>query len=98
MNDDVLYLDATQVSKCLEDIDSVEITRQAHMMHALGRTDLPPESYMRWSTPSGSTARSLSMPAAILGEQIDIGVKIINASLSNTSNGMVRASGVTMLF
>lgn len=98
MNDEVLYLDAAQVSKCLESIDPVEITRQAHMMHALGRTELPLESYMRWSTPSGSTARSLSMPAAILGEHIDIGVKIINASLSNTSNSIARANGVTMLF
>lgn len=96
--DDIYYLSSTAVSRCLESIDAVQVVREAHILHALGETELPAESHLQWTAPSGLPARSLGMAGGILGDQLALGMKIINSSLSNVSNGLPRASGITALF
>jgi N-[(2S)-2-amino-2-carboxyethyl]-L-glutamate dehydrogenase len=93
----VWYLSGTTVRRILRNIDVVETVIETSIAHAQGKTILPPESYLGWTTPSGSAARSLGMAGYIDGDPVTVGVKLINASLGNSSRGLPRASGVTVL-
>jgi ornithine cyclodeaminase len=79
-------------------IDAVAVTRDALLLHAAGRTTLPPEAYLPWKTGSGAAARSLVLPAALWGTAPALGAKIINSSLANPDRGLARAHGLTVLF
>ncbi|WP_406161766.1 hypothetical protein [Streptomyces canus] len=98
MGDDILYLTEGDVAAVLPQIDSVGIMNAVHLKHAQGKTSLPPESYLRWTTPSGANARNLALAGYLDGPIPEIGIKVINGSLSNPGHGLPRASGVTLLF
>jgi N-[(2S)-2-amino-2-carboxyethyl]-L-glutamate dehydrogenase len=66
--------------------------------HGDGRTVLPDEAYLPWTTAEGDAARSLAMPGYIRGSVAAAGTKVINGNPGNVRRGLPRASGVTMLF
>jgi ornithine cyclodeaminase/alanine dehydrogenase-like protein (mu-crystallin family) len=98
MSDGILYLTEADVAAVLPGIDAVEIMGMVHLKHAQGLTTLPAESHLRWTTPSGARARSLALAGYLDGDAPEIGIKVINGSLSNPGNGLPRASGLTLLF
>ncbi|MEV0395256.1 ornithine cyclodeaminase [Polymorphospora rubra] len=98
MNDGFLYLTEADVMGALVGVDTVDVIAAVHRKHAQGHTTLPPESYLRWTTPSGASARSLALAGHLDGHVPEMGVKVINGSMSNPGNGLPRASGVTLLF
>jgi N-[(2S)-2-amino-2-carboxyethyl]-L-glutamate dehydrogenase len=98
VNEGILYLGRRDVLSLLARIDPAPIVRRALELHGSGKSLVPPEAYLGWSTPNGGAARSLSMPAGLDGGDGGLGVKIINSSLSNQRLGLPRASGMTLLF
>jgi ornithine cyclodeaminase len=87
------------VRACLSGIDPVAAIEDALRMHSAGATDLPSEAYMRWENSQGSYCRSLGMPGALgSGADLVIGMKVINAAVSNPQAGIPRAGGFTTLF
>ncbi|MER7168685.1 ornithine cyclodeaminase [Micromonospora sp. NPDC000207] len=96
---DLRYLPREQVVAALDEVDCVEVTAQALRRHALGSTILPDEAYLPWQTPDGHSARSLGMPGAIRTDSgLDLGLKVINASLGNPDRGLARSQGLLMMF
>src|SRR5687768_14588681 len=65
---------------------------------AAGRTELPEEASLHWTTATGSAARSLALPGAIWSDPPKVGVKVVNSSLGNTARRLPRARGLTLLF
>ena len=98
MSEGILYLGRRDVLSVLARIDPAPIVRRALELHGSGKSLVPPEAYLGWSTPNGGAARSLSMPGGLDGGDAGLGVKIINSSLSNQTLGLPRASGLTLLF
>src|SRR6476659_8207085 len=98
MSDCFLYLDRTDVDAALAEVDVLAVTAEAHRLHANGKTTLPPESYLGWTTGHGDAARSLAMAGRLENGAARTGVKVINASLGNVAAGRPRASGLTLLF
>ncbi|GIG71591.1 ornithine cyclodeaminase [Phytomonospora endophytica] len=98
MDDGFLYLTEADVMASLPDVDAVGVMATVHRRHAEGRTTLPQESYLRWTTPSGAMARNLALAGHLDGAVPEMGIKVINGSLSNPDNGLPRASGITLLF
>jgi ornithine cyclodeaminase/alanine dehydrogenase-like protein (mu-crystallin family) len=98
MSESFLYLNRADVDRALADLDAVAVTAEAHKLHADGRTVLPPECYLSWTTPRGHPARSLAMAGRLVTASAPTGVKVINGSLGNVAAGLPRASGVTLLF
>jgi ornithine cyclodeaminase len=95
----LLYLSREEVVEASKVVNPVEVMRTALSLHAKGRTILPEESYLSWTTPSRGNARSIGMSAHLdLNPAAAVGAKIINANIANTSQGLPRASGVTVLF
>lgn len=92
------YLTHADVVSACESIDVVDVVATATRLHADGRTTLPDEAYLPWSTPDGGPARSLALPAALWGERPAIGLKVINRSSANARNGVRSANGLTLLF
>jgi N-[(2S)-2-amino-2-carboxyethyl]-L-glutamate dehydrogenase len=97
-HDGILYLGRREVASSLAAIDPVPVVRRALELHGAGKTVLPPEAYLAWTTRGGDAARSLSMPGGLDDGDAVLGVKIINSSLSNRGLGLPRASGMTLLF
>ena len=87
------------IRSCLAEIDPVSIIEHALRFHAHGRSVLPAEAYLEWENSDKAYCRSLSMPGSI-GEGAGrvIGVKVINAAISNPRKGLARAGGFTVLF
>lgn len=83
------------VARCLEGLDVVDIVENALRLHEIGGTVVPPEAYMPWENSQKAYCRSLAMPGA-LGEVL--GLKLINAAVSNPAAGIPRAGGFTVLF
>jgi ornithine cyclodeaminase/alanine dehydrogenase-like protein (mu-crystallin family) len=98
VSEGILYLGRRDVLSVLARIDPAPIVRRALELHGSGKSLVPPEAYLGWSTPNGGAARSLSMPGGLDGGDAGLGVKIINSSLSNQTLGLPRASGLTLLF
>jgi ornithine cyclodeaminase len=98
MSERLLYLNRADVDSALVDVDVLAVTAEAHRLHADGRALLPPESYLRWTTPGGHAARSLAMAGRLETDGNPTGVKVINGSLGNVASGRPRASGLTLLF
>ncbi len=96
--DDILYLCRRDVERACAELDSVSIIREVFKMHGSGRTVLPEEAYLAWTNGRGENVRSLSMPGYI-GDPLHIaGTKIINSNISNPARGLLRASGLTLLY
>lgn len=87
------------VRACLTQVDAVAVVEDALVQHATGHSVLPPEAYLRWENSRSAYCRSLAMPGA-LGADPDrvIGLKVINAAVSNPEAGLPRAGGFTTLF
>ncbi|MFE3173159.1 ornithine cyclodeaminase [Amycolatopsis sp. NPDC059090] len=92
------YLPRADVIAACEHVDEVAVLRRALSLHAVGRSILPAEAYLGWSTSDGRPARSLALPGALWDDDPAIGVKIINSSLGNADLGIARAQGLTLLF
>jgi ornithine cyclodeaminase len=92
------YLCRTDVVSACRGIDPVAVVREALRLHAEGRTTLPNEAYLHWTTTGGAAARSLALPGALWGDEPALGLKVINSSLANAGNGIPRAHGLTLLF
>lgn len=94
----LLYLSPDDVMLAAKEVDAVDAVREALAQHAAGEVVIAPEAYLAWSPPSGGEARSISMPGLLGGEQVRVGVKIINANTANPASGLPRASGLTVIF
>jgi ornithine cyclodeaminase/alanine dehydrogenase-like protein (mu-crystallin family) len=95
----VRYLSRRDVIACCAGIDPVEVVAQALIAHEQGGTQLPDEAYLGWRTPDGYPARCLAMPGAVDGpDGMAYGLKVINGSLANTTHGLPRSQGFTMVF
>lgn len=97
---DLLYLSRKEVQLAAAGVDVVSVIRDAIVQHARGETLLPDEAYLGWSTSEGHSARSLAMPGGIrrAGGDLELGLKVINASLGNPGKGLARSQGLMMLF
>jgi N-[(2S)-2-amino-2-carboxyethyl]-L-glutamate dehydrogenase len=87
-----------EVIRVAREVDPVEVVRAALLLHAQGRTTLPAEAHLPWTTSDGQPARSLALPAALWGDAPALGLKVINSSLANHDRGLRRAQGLTVLF
>jgi ornithine cyclodeaminase len=96
----LLYLDRSDVVRCLQDIDPVAVVAAALRDHHAGRTVLPSEAYMPWTNDAGAYTRSIGMPGAVLpaGAERAYGMKVINASVTNPRTGLERAGGLGLCF
>ena len=100
-DDSICYLNEAETRFVCEHLDPIEVIRRALILHGSDETVLPAEAYLGWRAADGASARSLSMPAMLLGPDRSahaIGTKVINGSPGNVSRGLPRASGLTMLF
>jgi len=97
--DAICLLTRGDIVACLADIDPVAVVVDALRLHALGQTVLPAEAYLPWENSRSAYCRSLAMPGALgTGPDGVIGLKVINAAVSNPESGLARAGGFTVLF
>ncbi|HST49752.1 ornithine cyclodeaminase family protein [Jatrophihabitans sp.] len=79
--------------------DPVATIEAALRAHAEGRTVLPAEAYLPWRNAEGAYCRSLAMPGGLFDSDPPIlGMKLINAAVSNPAAGIPRAGGFTVAF
>ncbi|MFG3252415.1 ornithine cyclodeaminase family protein [Streptomyces sp. NPDC048172] len=97
------HLTRADVVEAARGVDLVATVADALRAHTAGRTVLPEEAYLGWTTPEGDAARLLAMPGAFTGSGEDgsgppvVGLKTINASLGNPARGIPRSQGFTLL-
>ncbi|HTK10443.1 MAG TPA: hypothetical protein VL485_24945 [Ktedonobacteraceae bacterium] len=96
--DGILYLNRKDVISVCADMDVVDVIRNMFSLHGSGQTLLPDEAYMGWTNDKGESVRNLNMPGYVGGSLNSAGTKIINGNISNTTRGLPRASGVTMIY
>jgi N-[(2S)-2-amino-2-carboxyethyl]-L-glutamate dehydrogenase len=97
----IRLLDRAAVRACLTAVDPVAVVDQVLRCHATGRTDLPAEGHLRWVNAEAAPCRSLAMLGALTGgvsgsDAPVLGIKVINAALSNPKRGLERAGGIGM--
>lgn len=92
------YLSRSEVIEAAKTADPVAVVEETLRLHVDGRTTLPEEAYLPWTTSDGSSARSLALPGAAWGDRPAVGIKVINSSLGNVARGLRRAHGLTLLF
>jgi len=87
------------VRAALDRVDPVEAIEAALRAHAAGRSLLPAEAYLPWQNSQDAYCRSLAMPGGLLdSDRPVLGVKLINAAVSNPDSGIPRAGGFCTLF
>jgi N-[(2S)-2-amino-2-carboxyethyl]-L-glutamate dehydrogenase len=87
------------VRAALDRVDPVAVIEAALRAHADGRSLLPAEAYLTWQNSQNSYCRSLAMPGGLLdSDRPVLGVKVINAAVSNPDLGVPRAGGFCTLF
>ncbi|OKH94389.1 ornithine cyclodeaminase family protein [Streptomyces uncialis] len=92
------YLTRADVIEATRRIDIVDAVAEALVLHSEGRSVLPEEAYLGWTTSGGAAARCLAMPGALIKESGPvIGLKTINASVANPDRGIPRSQGFTLL-
>jgi len=92
-------LDRAAVTGCLDHIDPVGLVARTLLAHAHKETVLPAEGYLGWENSGGAYSRSLAMLGGITGLASPLyGLKVVNASTSNSGLGIERAGGVMMMF
>ena len=94
----LLYLSRADVIRAAADVDAVKVVKNTLIYHSHGQTTLPPEAYLGWQTSEGLAARSLALPGAVWTSKPSLGMKIINSSLANPSQGRQRAQGLLVQF
>ena len=83
----------------LDRVDPVATIEAALRAHAEGRTVLPAEAYLPWRNSAGAYCRSLAMPGGLFDSDPPVlGMKVINAAVSNPELGIPRAGGFTIAF
>ncbi|MXM65328.1 ornithine cyclodeaminase [Streptomyces sp. HUCO-GS316] len=100
MSEQLLFLDRNAVRACLAEVDTCAVVTRVLEHHARERVTLPPEGCLPWSNSEGAYCRALAMLGAIdPGEGPPLlGVKLINAAVSNPAHGRERAAGLSMVF
>ncbi|MFG3039956.1 ornithine cyclodeaminase [Streptomyces sp. NPDC048330] len=88
------YLDSADVARLCEGLPVADLARDTLLAYRRKEAGLTPEAALRWTTPSGASARSLVLPGWADGAY---GCKIINASLGNRLLGRPRAAGLVVL-
>ena len=96
--DGILYLRREDVEMACKDVDSVAAIREVFLLHGTGQTILPDEAYLGWENQLGEQVRNLNMPGYVGGSLKVAGTKIINGNIANTSRGLPRASGITLIY
>jgi N-[(2S)-2-amino-2-carboxyethyl]-L-glutamate dehydrogenase len=95
----LFYLGPGEVDLALRGVDVLGVTKRTLVAHAQGRTVIPEEAYLPWTSATGAAARSLNMPGCVdTGSGRILGTKIINGSFGNPERGIARAGGLTILF
>lgn len=97
-NDSILYLSHNDVKLACAQLDTVALIREAFRLHSLKQTALPAEAYLAWTNGQGESVRSLNMPGYLGGNWGVAGTKIINGNILNSTRGLPRASGLTLLY
>ena len=93
------YLARSDVVRACANIDVVAIVADVLRQHAAGTTMLPEEAYLGWQASDGAAARCLAMPGGLqAGDDLTLGLKVINGCLSNPDRGLARAQGLILLF
>ncbi len=93
--DVLLYLDDEQVTRLCRAVDPLEVVTQAFLATRDGAAGVTAEAALRWTSPDGTAARSLILPAWY-GDTY--GCKIINACIGNVARGLARAHGLMILY
>lgn len=87
------------VRTVLDRVDPVAAIEAALRAHAEGKSLLPAEAYLPWQNSQDAYCRSLAMPGGLLDSARPVlGVKLINAAVSNPASGIPRAGGFCTLF
>ncbi|MBZ5494701.1 MAG: ornithine cyclodeaminase family protein [Acidobacteriia bacterium] len=97
-HDRILYLARADVQAICEELDPLAIVEEVFRLYVRGEAILPGEAYLAWRNNRGEAVRSLNMPGYLGGSNRTAGTKIINSNPANPSRGLVRGSGVTLLF
>jgi N-[(2S)-2-amino-2-carboxyethyl]-L-glutamate dehydrogenase len=97
-DDAILYLNRREVEQACAQIDPVAVVSCALALHSRGEALVPDEAYLAWTNQLGEGARSLNMPGWLGGSISMAGTKIINGNPANSTRGLPRASGLTLLF
>ncbi|MFF4449488.1 ornithine cyclodeaminase [Streptomyces sp. NPDC001502] len=90
----IRYLTGAQVEELSRGLRVVDLVRDTLLAFRDGTAGLTPEAALRWTTPSGASARSLILPG---WSGSGYGCKIINSSLGNHGRGIDRAAGLIVL-
>ncbi|MFH8568049.1 ornithine cyclodeaminase [Streptomyces sp. NPDC017993] len=90
----ITYLPSEDVARICADLPLVDIVQDTLLGFARKEAGLTPEAALRWTTPTGASARSLILPG---WSGSSYGCKIINASLGNHRFGLPRAAGLIVL-
>ncbi|MFE4311738.1 ornithine cyclodeaminase [Streptomyces sp. NPDC056891] len=88
------YLDSADVARLCDGLPVADLAHDTLLAYRRKEAGLTPEAALRWTTPSGASARSLILPGWADGAY---GCKIINASLGNRLLGRPRAAGLVVL-
>lgn len=85
------------VARCLEgrERETVELAREVYLGHHRGETVNPESHFLRF--PDEPANRIIALPAALRGAEPVSGIKWISSYPGNTSQGLPRASAVTVL-
>lgn len=96
----VRLLRRSDVLACLALIDPVDVVRDVLMQHDRGQCTLPGEGYLAWTNDDGAYSRSIAMPGSVIRSNGTSahGMKLINASVSNSARGLARAAGIGFTF
>ncbi|MEV4192613.1 ornithine cyclodeaminase [Streptomyces toxytricini] len=90
----IRYLTGAEVEELSRGLRIVDLVRDTLLAFRAGTAGLTPEAALRWTTPTGASARSLILPG---WSGTGYGCKIINSSLGNHGRGVARAAGLIVL-
>lgn len=90
----ITYLSSADVTELCAGLPVVDLVHDTLLASRTAEAGIAPETALRWTTPTGASARSLVLPAWAQGSY---GCKVINASLGNHRYGLPRAGGLIIL-
>lgn len=90
---DVLWLTEKEVKSLLTVDDAIAAVQEAFLDHGLGRTQMPPKSYLYFSRHDGDLR---TMPA-YLEERDQAGVKVVNVHARNPQKGLPTVMALLVL-
>ncbi len=90
---DILWLDEAEVKSLLTMDDAIAAVQEAFRDHGLGRTQMPPKSYLYFSKHDGDLR---TMPAYLEGQDL-AGVKVVNVHPGNKQKGIPTVMALLIL-